>query len=329
MVLKCAVTVLVPMLNEENYLPEFLQSLALMDYPPGLLEILFLDGMSSDRSVKIVEEFQEQNPAFQIRILANEKITIPNALNMGINSASNEVIVRMDCHAQYRADYITNSVRHLLSQPGAVGVGGVITPVGRSYRAKAIALAISSKLGNGGAKYRAAETVSESDTIWCGCWRRADAIRAGLFNVLQEANEDFAFNQRLQRLGKLYTSPDIVAKQYVRESFGDLFKQYMRYGYWKSVSVKIDRRDFKLRQMVPVLFFSALAFTLSIAGITVIPFSVLLTVYLVALILSVFVIKVGDSKLRVLAVMALVVMHWAWFVGFLKGMLSALPGDSD
>jgi len=326
---KCAVTVLVPMLNEQNYLEGFFQSLQAMDYPPELLEILFLDGVSKDRSVEMVQEFQHQNPALQVKVLVNEKTTIPNALNMGVNAATNEVIVRMDCHAQYRADYIANSVRHLLSQPGAVGVGGVIAPVGRSYRAQAIALAISSKLGNGGANYRAVETISESDTIWCGCWRKADAIRAGLFNVLQEANEDFAFNQRLRKLGKLYTSPDIVAKQYVRESFRGLFKQYMRYGFWKSVSVKIDRRDFKLRQMIPVIFFSMLAVSLSIVGITATPISVLLTVYVVALMSSVFVVDARDYKLRLLAVLALVIMHTAWFMGFLKGMFSALPHDSS
>lgn len=318
------VSVIVPMRDEEAYLPDFLASLMATTYPIDKIKVIILDGMSSDRSAHIIREFQQAQPDLNITVLTNQKVTIPSALNLGINSAESDVIVRMDCHAEYDVDYIRNSVKHLFSQPDAVGIGGVITPVGKSDTGRAITLALSSRLGTGGASYRHTQEVVESETIWCGCWRKDDAVRAGLFNEAQEANEDFAFNQRLRRFGKLYTCPDVMAKQYVRESFASLFAQYMRYGFWKAVAVKLNRNDLKLRQMAPLVFFGSLLASMCLLGVSIIPFTVLLTVYLASILLAPISATRGNFKLSLKASMALAIMHSAWFIGFIKGLFKPL-----
>ena len=320
----CIVSIIVPMRNEEEYLTDFLASLMATTYPIDKVKVIILDGMSNDHSAQIIREFQQAQPDLNITVLANQKVTIPSALNLGINSAESDVILRMDCHAEYDVDYVSNSVKHLFLQPDAVGVGGVITPVGKTDTGKAITLALSSRLGTGGASYRHTQEVVESETIWCGCWRKEDAVRAGLFNEAQEANEDFAFNQRLQRFGKLYTCPDVMAKQYVRESYSGLFAQYMRYGFWKAVAVKINPNDLKLRQMAPLVFFGSVLVSICFLAVSAVPFTVLTGGYLSAVLLAPIGATRGNLRLSLKVSMALVTMHGAWFLGFIKGLFKPL-----
>ncbi len=51
------VSVVVAMRNEENYIAPCLQSVIDQDYPGEQVEILIMDGMSTDSSRDIVSEF--------------------------------------------------------------------------------------------------------------------------------------------------------------------------------------------------------------------------------------------------------------------------------
>lgn len=317
------VTVIVPMRNEEIYILGFLDCLAASKYPLNLVEVLILDGLSSDQSITLINQFQGAHPELNIKILENTKITIPNALNLGIQSAKNDIIVRMDCHADYNENYIHNSVKNLTQLSNAVGVGGVITPAGKTDTGKAIALALMSKLGNGGASYRTLLTTSPSDTIWCGCWRKDDAVKAGLFNTSLEANEDFEFNQRLKDLGQIYTCPDIQAKQYVRESYPALFQQYKRYGFWKTMVVKTHPNNAKLRQLIPVVFFTCMLLSIALSTINIWPLLALSLTYLAAITIDVAKLKKTSPRRYVKIGLAIFIMHFAWFSGVIKGLFSS------
>lgn len=64
------VSILMPIFNEESNLPRCLNALVAQDYPKKAIEILIADGGSTDRSLKIVREFESQLP---ITLLDNSK----------------------------------------------------------------------------------------------------------------------------------------------------------------------------------------------------------------------------------------------------------------
>jgi len=55
-------TVIIPFLNEENNLPRCLSSLASQDYPINCLEVLLVDGGSTDGSLAAISEFTSRLP---------------------------------------------------------------------------------------------------------------------------------------------------------------------------------------------------------------------------------------------------------------------------
>ena len=78
------VSVLIPARNEEHFISECLESIFQNDFRAAT-EILLIDGVSSDRTVEIAAALCP--PDGSLRVLKNEKGTIPAALNMGISEA--------------------------------------------------------------------------------------------------------------------------------------------------------------------------------------------------------------------------------------------------
>jgi glycosyltransferase involved in cell wall biosynthesis len=149
------VTVLVPCRNEERYIGACLESILATSYPLDRLEILVIDGRSSDRTRAIVQQYVNRD-AF-IRLVDNPRRIVPTALNAGIRLATGDIVVRMDAHVVYPASYITRLVT-ALQESGADNVGGrlVTVPSGEGAIARAIAIALSHPLGVGNAHYRPA-----------------------------------------------------------------------------------------------------------------------------------------------------------------------------
>src|SRR5438105_15709375 len=98
------VSVIVPCRDEERYIARCLDSIAATDYPRERLEVLVVDGLSEDRTRSIVADYGARYPF--IRLLDNPGRIPPTAVNAGIRAARGEILVRMDAHGVYRANYI-------------------------------------------------------------------------------------------------------------------------------------------------------------------------------------------------------------------------------
>ena len=64
------VSVVMPVYNEEKYIEKCVDSLLLQDYPHTQMEWIFVDGCSKDRTVELLEEYQQKFPAL-IKIYNN------------------------------------------------------------------------------------------------------------------------------------------------------------------------------------------------------------------------------------------------------------------
>ena len=199
------VSVVLPALNEGEYIEGCLASLLAQDYP-AVTEILVVDGGSTDGTVALAEAFGPP-----VRVVPNPRVTAAAALNIGISEAAGELICRADAHAEYAHDYIRRCVEVLL-ETGADNVGGPVRAVGRTPFGRAVAAVFSSPLGTGPAPSHYATDRRDGDTVWLGCWRRETLEALGGFDEdrLQWAAEDQELNFRIRRRGgRIVLDPSI------------------------------------------------------------------------------------------------------------------------
>ena len=101
------VSVICPVFNEEKFIEACLVSIIEQDYPQDMMEVLFVDGRSTDKTREIIERYMKQYPF--IKLLDNPERIVPYALNRGLEAAKGEVIMRLDGHCTYPTNYISLS----------------------------------------------------------------------------------------------------------------------------------------------------------------------------------------------------------------------------
>ena len=269
--MKNSVTVLVPVLNEEKYIRSFLHSLLRQDYPRDRMEVLFLDGGCRDASIRYIEESlgkgnRPVKGGLRYRILKNRGRTAPCAMNLGIAEAAGEIIVRMDVHNVYPADYISRCLHYLITTD-ADNVGCPRLQQGKGLIGECIAASVTSAFGVGGSSFRKGnefysdtEKTEYVDTVPLGTFKRELARRLGGFDERYPRAEDNDFNYRIRKAGgKVLLFKDIHTVYYCRSSVCDLIR--MGFGNGASVGSVFwkDPGTVSVRHFVPFGFVVSLA----------------------------------------------------------------------
>lgn len=252
-----AVTVVCPCYNEAAYIAATLDALLCQDLPPEDMEILIVDGGSSDGTRRIVSEYAERDP--RIKLLDNPKRIVPSAMNIGIRAARGTYIVRVDSHAWYAPDYVSTCLR-LLSEGRADNVGGNQTPEGTDWISSAIALASRSRFGAGNAAYKYSDEERYVDTVWLGAYERKTLEALGGYDEAFVINQDYELNVRLRASGgRILLSPSIRATYFVRPSIRKLARQYYRYGKGKVQTLAKHPKSLVWRQITAPALVAGLA----------------------------------------------------------------------
>jgi succinoglycan biosynthesis protein ExoA len=222
------VSVVIPVYNEERSIEASLGSVLEQDYPLDRYEVIVADGGSTDRTRAIVEATAALHP--NVRLLDNPGRTQASGLNLGILASRGEYIARQDGHAEWTRHHLRRSI-DLLVATGADNVGGRADGVGAGETGRAIACAMRSPFGVGGARFRYSTKVEDAATVFPGTFRRAAFERVGLFDEAYPPHEDYELNHRIRASGgRVLFSPDIPTRYHVRESISSLARQYLRYG---------------------------------------------------------------------------------------------------
>jgi len=93
------ISIIVPCRNERGWIGPMLESILAQDLGGRVWEAIIADGMSTDGTREILNEFSLRNP--KVRVIDNPPRTTPSALNLAIQQSSGKVIVRMDVHTVY------------------------------------------------------------------------------------------------------------------------------------------------------------------------------------------------------------------------------------
>ncbi len=254
-------SIICPIYNEEKYIVGCIDSILKQDYPRNDWEVLFVDGMSTDRTREIVQDYC-RNYDF-IRLIDNPQKIVPHAMNKGISVAKGDVIIRLDAHALYKDDYCSVLTKQLKAL-GADNVGAVCKTDVQHKTSKTLAIreVLSNKFGVGNSVFRVgADRAMEVDTVPFGCWRRDVFDKYGLFDVRLVRNQDIEFNKRILRGGgKIYIVPDTYCVYLARETFKALALNCFQNGKWNVLTVHYTKQfdSLSLRHFVPMLFVCSL-----------------------------------------------------------------------
>ena len=259
-----SVSVILPVFNEERYIKNCIESLLNQDYDKENLEIIFVDGMSTDDTKKIINEYAEKYNF--IKLIDNPNRTVQYGMNAGIKEAKGYYIVRMDAHASYAEDYISKCIEYL-KKTGADNVGGTTVAKGEGVTQKIIAALYHSSFAMGGSNHYKSNYEGYTDTVSWGAFKKETLINIGTYDERLPRSEDDDLNFRIVKNGgKIFITPNIRSTYYPRSSFEGLFKQYFEYGKWKVAVIKKHKRPSRLAHLVPMLFvaFLLLGFLITI-----------------------------------------------------------------
>ncbi len=321
------VSVIVPCLNEAKTIGLLLEAVYQQTYPRSLLEVVIVDGRSTDDTRGAIGRFCSEHQDLAIKVVDTPRRVIPAALNLAIAESQGEIIVRLDGHSIPNADYVERSVAGLQAGKGD-NVGGVwkIRPGSPSWIGRSIAAAASHRLGVGDAQYRYATQPGLVDTVPFGAFYRQVVERLGGFDESLLTNEDYEFNTRLRQSGgKVYLDPLIQSRYFSRPGLSALARQYWRYGFWKWRMLRRYPSTLRWRQALPPVF---VAGTIGLALLAV--FWVwarwLLLADLVAYSLVLFAgsfftaVRAKDPGLVIGLPLAIATMHFSWGAGFLASI---------
>ncbi len=325
------VSIIVPCYNEAGTIEALLDAIRRQSFPASQLQVLVMDGGSTDGTRDILDRYGVDHPDLRLRVLDNPAQTIPAALNLGIQAAEGETIVRLDAHSVPYPDYVQRCLE-ALERTGAANVGGVwdIQPGGKGWLARSIAAAAGHPLGAGDARYRTHGQPGWAETVPFGAYRAEWLSAVGPFDESLLTNEDYQLNARILKAGgRIWFDPSIRSVYFARGSLRQLARQYLRYGYWKARMLHGHPDTLKWRQALPPLFVLG---ALVLLGLGVFwPLGrILLAVqwggYALALLVAGLIeaARRHDVALMVGMPVSLGVMHLCWGSAFLLGLV--FPG---
>lgn len=328
------VSIICPVFNEEKYIDRCIQSITEQDYPLDSLEVLFIDGRSTDRTREIIEGYIKDNP--YIRLLDNPQQVVPFALNKGIEESSGEVIMRIDGHCTYPTNYVSELVKYLYKLD-ADNVGGVwnTRPAKNTAVCHAIALASSHPFGVGGSMHKIGTSeIIETDTVPFGCYKREVFEKIGLFDTDLVRNQDDEYNGRLINAGgKIFLIPQVIINYTARDSICKMRKMYYQYGLYKPLVNKKLGAPATIRQFFPMFFLLGLiiggVLSIFLPWIAMIYAAVLLLYLLIGLVVGAMgAIRMHQPILTLIMPYIFFNIHVSYGWGYLKGIYKVLFNKS-
>lgn len=248
------VSIVIPTKNNEDIIDKCLSSIQNIDYPKDKMEVIIVDGHSSDNTVEIAEKFGA-------RIIYENVGTRGGACNIGVRSAKGEFIAFTDADCVVPKDWLKNLIKHFDREDIASVGGPNVTPEDDTELAKCIG-GVLSFLSKPGSRYgldvdKVVETFHNSG---CNAVYRKKAIEAGWFNEKLITCEDEELDYRILEKGyRILYTPDAKVNHYRRPTWKSFAKQAYRYAVGRMQAIKLHRKMGKWYHYTPIVLTSVIA----------------------------------------------------------------------
>lgn len=316
-----AISVILPVLDEELHLEEGLRAILSQDYP-GKFEVILALGPSKDRTNEIAKKLAEED--FRVVLVSNPTGKTAAGLNAALAKSESEIIVRVDGHAKIPRNYLTLVVE-ILKKSGAVNVGGVMAAVGVTTFEKAVAGAMRSPLGVGASRFHTGGDAGEVDTVYLGAFIRRALVDIGGFDERFIRAQDWELNHRLrEKGGVVYFDPRLEVTYRPRPNIRKLAKQYFEYGKWRRVVSRRHKGTINYRYLAPPFTLLGVAASLILGTISSPIFFIPALIYATFIVLGSLLISKNPVQFFLLLII-LPVMHFSWGAGFITSPRSIVP----
>ena len=225
-----AVAVVMPVLNEENYLEAAVLAILSQDYQ-GPIQVVLALGPSTDRTNEVADRICAGDS--RVSSVPNPTGRTPEGLNAALAATKQEIVVRVDAHSELSDGYIRLAVE-TLQRTGADNVGGIMGARGVTKFEKAVAAAMTSPLGVGSASFHTGGVEGPAESVYLGVFQRSALERVGGYDPAFTRAQDWEMNYRFRTTGgTVWFNPDLFVTYRPRPNVFKLAKQYFEYGSWR------------------------------------------------------------------------------------------------
>jgi glycosyltransferase involved in cell wall biosynthesis len=321
-----AISVIMPVLNEEAHIADAIESVLAQEYP-GELELLLALGPSNDKTNEIAAAIAKKNK--KVRLIDNPRGLTTVGLNECIRQSKSEIIIRIDAHSEPAEGYFKRGVEILQDQKADL-VGGIMDARGKAAFQSAVAWAYTSRFGIGGANFHVGGEAGEAESAYLGIFKKIALERVNGYDEEIIRGEDWELAQRIKKTGGLvWFSPELRVVYWPRGTVAKLAKQFMATGIWRGDLTRRDPSGASRRYWIPpLLVFACISGIFSVmygnlAGILPIAFYLLGVTFLATIARNM------SPKQRLAIMIALPVMHFSWGIGFWRGYFVGAKGALD
>jgi len=319
---KYSFSIVIPTYNEQDNITNCLDSIFKQNYDKSLVDVVIVDGQSSDKTISKIKEYQQKFS--NISLLENPVRKTPTSLNIGIKQAKGEIIVILGAHASLDPDFIYFNNKYLNEMDLKV-TGGTQINIGFNFVQKAIALAMENPFGMGSAPYRWSKKEQFVDTVVYAAYKRELFDEIGYFEENFSISEDAELNWRIRKAGhKIFFSPNIKSYYHPRRTVPKFIQQMFRYGILRVHMFKKHKSAVKITHIIPPAFVVSLATLLILTLVSVLNPIILAAVligYSLVNLLSVILKSIKENLHFVPLVSFLIfLLHFSWGLGFLVGL---------
>lgn len=318
-------SVVMPAVDEATTLGPAVHAVLAQDYPRRL-QVVVAVGPSSDDTATVAADLAADD---RVVVVDNHGGGTASGLNHAIAAADGDVVARVDGHAELAPGYLRRAVQ-VLEETGAGNVGGIQRAHGDGGFQSAVAAAMTSPFGTGGARFHHGGDPGSVDTVYLGVFRRQALLDVGGYDEALVRNQDYELNIRLRAAGwTVWFDPDLEVHYHPRRTLRALADQYHQYGRWKRVVVRRHPGSLRPRQVVPPV-----AVVANLAGLALAtrwrPAALVPLAYAGATVAASAAEAVRqhlDLPTAARLPLAFAVMHHAWGLGFLRGGTVEEPRD--
>jgi cellulose synthase/poly-beta-1,6-N-acetylglucosamine synthase-like glycosyltransferase len=210
------VSIIVACYNNQETIAECLKAILALDYPEGSFEVIVMDGVSKDDTVKIAQQF----PVKVVSI----RLNCPAAYNYAFKIASYPIFGFIDSDAKVEPQWLKKLVPHL-SEPQVAGVSGSIETWNQDNPwARSIGYEIKNR-------YRRIGKYTGRIATMNLLLKKEVIEEVGGWDEKLPSQYDTDFGYRMSALGyKIAYEPTAVCYHYNRPTLKAYYRQQRQYG---------------------------------------------------------------------------------------------------
>ena len=320
--MNATVSIVIPTKNNGDILEKCLSSIQNLDYPKDKLEVIIVDGCSTDNTVEIAKKYG-------CKVIFEDKGTISYARDIGVKHAKGEFIAFTDADCVVDRNWIKELIRHFDDEKVAAVGGPNITPEDDTEFAKCVGIVLSF-LSKVGARYGlvGGEVREIYHNPTCNVMYRKKVLEeVGGFNYSLVTVDDEELDYRIRKRGyKILYTPFAIVYHYRKPTWKKFMKMAWNYGIGRMQAIKLHRDMGRWFHFVPslliVMVFLLLLLSYFNAFFLLVALDILIVGGIGIGLLSALLTIKHKRKLRdfITIYLLIAIWFWGWGLGFIRGI---------